>query len=613
MADYSSIKGNRVQYLTSDPTLDSNSEGQVWYNSTTGSLKGLVHIKAWSSGGSMNTARAQGVSVGTQPAAIAFNGAPGSPVGTKSEEYTGFTWTATPETNTSRYDLGGAGTQTAALGFGGYQPGVPSGFSNHTEEWDGSSWTSSNNLPTALWGIRGCGLQTAALAFGGSAAGPGVPGVSTTSTYDGTSWTNVPATLNTARTQGGGVGDQTAALAYGGRPPSTPATATESYDGSSWTSVSSMNTGRMEMGYGGSQTIAIAFGGQTPPSFARTNLTEEWDGSSWTQSSATSAQTAFGAGCGTQSSALFCLLNNGSNITNTEEYNSNINTFTPATWASGGNMNTTRRNMAAAGITSSGLAIGGFGPPYIAAVEEYNGTSWSNGNNTPVAKENGRAGAGIQTAAFNAGGSGTDNGPAYSNSTQEYDGTNWTAGGNMNQQGLSRTSCGTLTAGLGFGGYIGGGFTNATEEYDGSTWTTSNTLPTASYYACAGTQTAALGVRSNSSPLTINYNGTSWTAGTGNLNVLTDIGSAAKNGTEIKTVFFGGNAGPAKTGATEEYDGTAFTNTASLTTARGSMGGSGDTDEAFAGGGFTGTNTNVTEEYTYQGTSATTASNLTTS
>jgi hypothetical protein len=169
----------------------------------------------------------------------------------------------------------------------------------------------------------------------------------------------------TARTQGGGVGDQTAALAYGGRPPSTPATATESYDGSSWTSVNSMNTGRMEMGYGGSQTIAIAFGGQIPPSSAKTNLTEEWDGSSWTQSSATSAQTAFGAGCGTQSLALFCLLNNGSNITNTEEYNSNINTFTAASWASGGNIGTTRRNMAAGGITSAGIIAGGFGPPYI--------------------------------------------------------------------------------------------------------------------------------------------------------------------------------------------------------------------------------------------------------
>jgi len=280
-------------------------------------------------------------------------------------------------------------------------------------------------------------------------------------------------------------------------------------------------------------------------------------------------------------------------------------------WSSGGNLNTTRRSMAAAGGTSAGLNIGGFGPPYYANVEEYNGTSWSNANNTPVAKENGRAGAGIQTAAFNAGGSGTDNGPAYSNSTQEYDGTNWTAGGNMNQQGLSRTSCGTLTAGLGFGGYIGDGFTTATEEYDGSTWTTATAVPTASYYACAGTQTAALGVRNSPSPLTLNYDGTSWTAGTGNLATLTDIASAAKNGTQNKTVFMGGNDAGGRTGATEEYDGTTFSAQGSLSTARAGSG-SGDTTQAYVAGGFTATNTNtnITEEYSY---AATQVQNFTTS
>ena len=88
----------------------------------------------------------------------------------------------------------------------------------------------------------------------------------------------------------------------------------------------------------------------------------------------------------------------------------------------------------------------------------------------------------------------------------------------------------------------------------------------------------------------------------------------AKNGTSTASVVFGGNAGPARTGATEEYNGTVFVNTATLSTARGSIGGSGDTEEAFAAGGFTGTtNVNNTEEYTYQGTPAVTASTLTTS
>ena len=57
MAEYESIHGTRVRYLSSDPTLNSSTEGQVWYNSTTGTNKALVQIKAWSSGGNMGTAR----------------------------------------------------------------------------------------------------------------------------------------------------------------------------------------------------------------------------------------------------------------------------------------------------------------------------------------------------------------------------------------------------------------------------------------------------------------------------------------------------------------------------------------------------------------------------
>jgi hypothetical protein len=585
----------------------------VWYNSTTGANKALVQIKAWSSGGSMNTARAQGVSVGTQPAAIAFNGAPGSPVGTKSEEYNGFSWTATPETNTSRYDLGGAGTQTAALGFGGYQPGVPSGFSNHTEEWDGSSWTSSNNLPTALWGIRGCGLQTAALAFGGSAAGPGVPGVSTTSTYNGTSWTNVPATLNTARTQGGGVGDQTAALAYGGRPPSTPATATESYDGSSWTSVSSMNTGRMEMGYGGSQTIAIAFGGQIPPSFARTNLTEEWDGSSWTQSSATSAQTAFGAGCGTQSSALFCLLNNGSNITNTEEYNSNINAIVKGVWSSGGTLNSSRYGLASANAApqDAGLGFGGYLTGVLSATESYNGSTWSNQPSMSTARVY-LEGAGTQTAALAFGGVTFSPTVAARNETEEYGGS-WTSGGAMNTAAWDRVGAGTQTAALASGGQTPS-YTANSEEYNGTSWTEGNNLPTTRSSGDGfGTQTAALYAGGQPpSPAyvteTLLYDGTSWTVSPGTLTYGRIMGGAG--GIQTLGFYAGGYGAPGAT-ATEDWNGSTWNSSAFLSVARTNTVGAGSHPAGLVFGGE-GAALTATEEYA-GGSSVTTASTLTTS
>jgi hypothetical protein len=45
MTDYKGIKGDRVEYIASDPTLTSAEEGQVWYNSTSGTLKSLVQLK----------------------------------------------------------------------------------------------------------------------------------------------------------------------------------------------------------------------------------------------------------------------------------------------------------------------------------------------------------------------------------------------------------------------------------------------------------------------------------------------------------------------------------------------------------------------------------------
>ena len=39
MATYEEIYGKRVKELSTDPTLNSSYEGQVWYNENTGTLK----------------------------------------------------------------------------------------------------------------------------------------------------------------------------------------------------------------------------------------------------------------------------------------------------------------------------------------------------------------------------------------------------------------------------------------------------------------------------------------------------------------------------------------------------------------------------------------------
>ena len=101
MTTFKEISGQLIRTLSSDPA--NPQEGQIWYNSTIGVLKGYKSIGAtWSSGGNMNTARGA---------------------------------------------LGGAGTQTAAVGFAGYAPGS----SNATEKYDGSTWTTSGNLGTARY------------------------------------------------------------------------------------------------------------------------------------------------------------------------------------------------------------------------------------------------------------------------------------------------------------------------------------------------------------------------------------------------------------------------------------------------------------------------------
>ena len=75
MADYKNIKGFNIQYLDSDPP--NPIEGQMWFNSTTQTLKGAevggVPVGTWSAGGDLNTARYRfgGASQGTQNAGLA--------------------------------------------------------------------------------------------------------------------------------------------------------------------------------------------------------------------------------------------------------------------------------------------------------------------------------------------------------------------------------------------------------------------------------------------------------------------------------------------------------------------------------------------------------------
>ena len=178
MADYINIYGQDILAVASDPA--NPTLGQIWYNTTSNTLKGLGVSTAgtWATGGNLNTARYGLGGTGTQTEALAFGGFI-PPYSAATEEYNGATWTSNPTgLNTARYSPAGAGTQTAGLAFGG-STGAMSGA---TEEYDGSTWTSNpTGLNTARSDLAGAGTQTAGLAFGGN----GPPVTAATEEYTG--------------------------------------------------------------------------------------------------------------------------------------------------------------------------------------------------------------------------------------------------------------------------------------------------------------------------------------------------------------------------------------------------------------------------------------------
>ena len=56
MTTFKEIQGRNIRSYTTNP--DNPLEGQMWYNQTDLALKGVVAVGAWSSGGPLNTARA---------------------------------------------------------------------------------------------------------------------------------------------------------------------------------------------------------------------------------------------------------------------------------------------------------------------------------------------------------------------------------------------------------------------------------------------------------------------------------------------------------------------------------------------------------------------------
>jgi hypothetical protein len=252
-----------------------------------------------------------------------------------------------------------------------------------------------------------------------------------------------------------------------------------------WASGGNLNTARGGMYTAGTQTANLVSGGAPLGGGAGTDQTELYNGTSWTTSGAYPAATAAGGGCGTQTAALGftgAINANPPAVTTSAEFNG-------STWTVGNPNNTGRRLLAGTfGTQTAAIGVGGFSSD-SAAVESYDGTTWTTLTSLPATR--GHAGAaGTQTAGIQFG----DRNASPIASVLLYNGTAWTSATNMNTARFAQSGSGTQTSAVQFGGNTPT-VTGATEEWNGTSWFNSGSMATARSNvggSPAGTQAVAL-------------------------------------------------------------------------------------------------------------------------
>jgi len=246
--------------------------------------------------------------------------------------------------------------------------------------------------------------------------------------------------------------------------------------------------------------------------------------------------------------------------------------YNGTSWSNQNGLNTGGSDVVSLGNTST-TAIAAMryadGPPAgpspngrygLSSTEGWDGTSWTNLNNSTTNREGGM-GFGTQTAGIAVGG----NIPHGADSTgvlgESWDGTSWTSGPSLTTSTARAGSSGIQTSGIVTGGESGYNPTTSrltTQIWDGSTWTNSTNMPEhRAFHGAALTQSIVDSIMfgGNPSPKAANlvYDGTStWStgpslsrgdtgtlggSGTSNQNALAFAGSPYSNATEE---FIGG-------------------------------------------------------------------------
>ena len=339
MATYDEIYGKRVEVFDSDPTLNSTYEGQVWYNSASGTLKTVVSFAAFSTGTPTINVFGYGgwANQGTQTAAF-IAAPPGSPApaptGKASNEYNGTGWTSGGNMGSGRYSIGSCGgTQTSCIITSGSPgSGLPAPTYNFAESYNGTSFSAETAFSTARGSTAGGGAsETAAIAATGDFGPPGVSNA--TESWNGSSWTSLNS-APTATRNAGSTGVLTSLLVMGGTNNSTTLNFTAEYDGSSWTAGTNYPAAnRGSNGAGSSSTAALIVGGNNGSGTAYTEA-YDYDGTTYTDIATILTPQMNNAGSsGSTTAAIFCGFSGGTPTANlTHELNKASTVITGATW-----------------------------------------------------------------------------------------------------------------------------------------------------------------------------------------------------------------------------------------------------------------------------------------
>ena len=439
------------------------------------------------------------------------------------------------------------------------------------------------------------------------------------------------ASMSNPRSQAiGGIGTKDAAIAAG---LSASDGTSEEYNGTGWSSGGTLNN-PASLGTGcGTLTAGSRFGGIQPtPAGKDSNYHENYDGTSWTAATGMPFDSYQNACGGTQTANIVVQSffnptpSSGGFPTATAEWDG-------SSWTAGGAISTARREAFSSkggGTQTSTFLAGGNSPGGIKnSSETYDGTSWTSTPNINTARMRG-GGGGTATAGIIVAGTTSDpQPPGLTTATESWDGSSWTT--NPFSTGVAIYSQGsafaTSTSGVTFGGTDSTGTVATTEELTTSinaitaaAWSSGDNLPTVVYRNTGfGTQTAGVSAGGSSNPpgaqpSTTNvfkYDGSSWTS-TGAL------GTARRGlmsaGTQTAGLVFAGSGGSSDSNVnneSEEFNGSTFSEGNNCNTSVSLAGGSGTQTSAVKAGGYTGSgNSSSSEEY--DGTSWTSGNSINT-